>query len=236
MCTSCIISVSLLDDPAGVPIVCLNVKGPNDYSYGDALAYLTHIDSELEAANTGAQAFMESNGVDMEELAYLLATTIPNCISVDFNPRGSKNSIEASIKDLIQAIDAATVHERPAESQEAWLAQRPPARRLATSNARKAHGGKAVAPSLQQQGPATIPSAVPELPASFLSRAENVASLKDEVLGGEKERVLAYGMGGAGKTTLACALVREKEVLAQFDRLVWVSIGQVGNCFYQFCL
>ena len=187
----------------GVPIVCLNVKGPNAYDYGDALSYMTHIDSELEVANPGAQKFMESNGVDLGELAFLLANTIPNCISVDFNPRGSKNSIEASLKDLIQAVDAAAVHELPPVSKEEWLAQRPPARVIATGNARKAHGGESLGPSnaaLKKGGPATIPSAVPELPASFLSRPDHVDALKAELRRDDgKPKIVAYGMGGAGK-------------------------------------
>ena len=36
----------------------------------------------------------------------------------------------------------------------------------------------------------------------------------------------AAGMGGVGKTMMAAALVRDQEVLAAFDKICWVSVGQ----------
>ena len=42
----------------------------------------------------------------------------------------------------------------------------------------------------------------------------------------KSSRTAAHGMGGVGKTTIAAALVHDDEVRAQFDKIVWVSVGQ----------
>ena len=69
-----------------VPIVCVNVAGPNSYDFSAASTFMTHLDTELDIANPGASKLIRDQGVDMVQLAYLLAHTIPSCISVDFNP------------------------------------------------------------------------------------------------------------------------------------------------------
>ena len=74
-----------------VPVVCLNVLGPNRYDYGEAATFMTHLDTELDRANPGASKLLQDHGVDIVHAAYLLANTIPNCISVSFDPHGSRS-------------------------------------------------------------------------------------------------------------------------------------------------
>ena len=48
----------------GVPIVALNVQNSYAYNYGEALAFLTHFDKEIEIANPGAAQLLLSFDVD----------------------------------------------------------------------------------------------------------------------------------------------------------------------------
>ena len=106
-----------------VPIVCVNVLGPNRYDFSSAFAFMTHLDSELDRVNPGASKLIADQGVDMLELAFLISHTIPNCISVDLNPHGSSNSIKASMMDLVEAMEKAEV--RPISvSLEEWVSSR----------------------------------------------------------------------------------------------------------------
>ncbi|MBT9316840.1 NB-ARC domain-containing protein [Leptothoe spongobia] len=84
---------------------------------------------------------------------------------------------------------------------------------------------------------------VPTLPNNFLPRPEDLATLKDAVLGqseqaiavtgktvGGGRNVSLQGMGGIGKSVLATALVRDEDVRQVYpDGLFWVSLGQTPN-------
>ena len=41
-----------------------------------------------------------------------------------------------------------------------------------------------------------------------------------------KQKIGAHGMGGVGKTTIAAALVHDKDVQSSFTKIVWLSVGQ----------
>ena len=225
-----------------VPIVCLNVKGPNPYDYGMATTFMAHLDSELDRANPGARKLIEDNGVDIVEMAHLLSSTLPNCISVDFNPHGSSNAIKASLLDLIEAMEKAEA--RPLSSmvsKEEWLRKRglPPERRggrRGGGNHDKEHGKASTAASASDgSSKATVPSTVPELPSAYQVRKVDLEQLKGCLLSSEggstaltstKKKVGAHGMGGVGKTTIAAALVQDEDVRMAFDKIVWVSLGQ----------
>ena len=45
----------------------------------------------------------------------------------------------------------------------------------------------------------------------------------------QKSKTSAHGMGGVGKTTVACALVHDEEILSSFEKVVWVSVGLESN-------
>ena len=47
-------------------------------------------------------------GVDLKDAAYKLSSTLPNVISVQFDPSASQNMIVASVLDLAEAMLVAT--------------------------------------------------------------------------------------------------------------------------------
>ncbi len=77
---------------------------------------------------------------------------------------------------------------------------------------------------------------LPNLPPKFLPRPEELAGIKQKLLGDESQKlvrigvsppVLVHGMGGIGKTVLAAAVGQEEEVRRRFpDGVVWVTLGK----------
>jgi anion-transporting ArsA/GET3 family ATPase len=69
-------------------------------------------------------------------------------------------------------------------------------------------------------------------------RPEMLAEMRYFLLGAEgsagtvalssekKSKVSTHGQGGVGKTTMACAVVRDVAVRSAFERIAWVSVGQ----------
>ena len=97
----------------------------------------------------------------------------------------------------------------------------------------------------QRSGPAAIPPEVPELPAMLQTRPALVQAMKERVLSqtgnttavvsaarGAAATTSAHGMGGVGKTTVASCLIRDPEVGAAFERLLWVSVSQDPDILY----
>ena len=101
---------------------------------------------------------------------------------------------------------------------------------------------------------AAVPPGVPMLPESTVARPDVIGALKASVLkigaegantatvtapvmkpgakmqaSGMQNTTAAAGMGGVGKTMMAAALVRDEEVLAAFEKICWVSVGQEPN-------
>jgi len=86
---------------------------------------------------------------------------------------------------------------------------------------------------------AMIPPEVPELPVMLQPRPALMAEMKERVLGqaggttavvgvsrGATATTSAHGMGGIGKTIMAAYIIRDPEVGAAFDSLLWVSVSQ----------
>ena len=81
--------------------------------------------------------------------------------------------------------------------------------------------------------------AVPSLPAHFVGRPELMQRIKDAllidlqhpvVITGESSRVGLQGMGGIGKSILAIALARDREIRRSYpDGIIWVLVGQNPN-------
>ena len=100
---------------------------------------------------------------------------------------------------------------------------------------------------------ASIPPEVPELPDALQIRPALLAEMKQRVLSqascttavvgvsrGAAATTSAHGMGGVGKTTAAVQLMRDPEVGAAFQKLLWVSVSQepdmlhlLGRLYYQ---
>ena len=118
----CSVCAAAID--AGVAIVAINVRHANPYDYGEALALLRNLDTRLEEVNPGASAVLREHGLEPIEAAWKLSSVLPNIISVDFNPAGSRNNIRASLLDICDAMNAA----RPVPVQsklESFVASRP---------------------------------------------------------------------------------------------------------------
>ena len=80
-------------------------------------------------------------------------------------------------------------------------------------------------------GLAPVPSTVPVLPEAFSPRSTDQSQVIDVLLGrtpssAGKTKVLAHGMGGLGKTTLAASIARHDQVRSFFGRIAWISAGQ----------
>jgi NB-ARC domain/SEFIR domain len=76
---------------------------------------------------------------------------------------------------------------------------------------------------------------VPDLPPHYLPREEVLTGLKQKLLSGEasiaitgqSQAVGVRGMGGIGKSVLAAALARDREVRQAFpDGIYWLTLGQ----------
>ncbi|MGB3493050.1 MAG: NB-ARC domain-containing protein [Elainellaceae cyanobacterium] len=84
-----------------------------------------------------------------------------------------------------------------------------------------------------------ISPTVPKLPPHFLPRENELAGIKAKVLSGTNQSVAVtgtrkassiQGMGGIGKSVLACAVARDDEIQRAFpDGVFWVSLGQTPN-------
>ena len=107
----------------GVPIVALNIQNAFPYDFAQAVDFLENLEQRLEAANPGALKLLKDNEVDPEDAAYRLSNTIPNVISISFDPKASNNAIKASLLDLKSAMGRATAVSIRM-TKEKWLANR----------------------------------------------------------------------------------------------------------------
>jgi len=81
--------------------------------------------------------------------------------------------------------------------------------------------------------------AVPSLPPHFVARPDCLRKIKDDllmdlqkpiILKGALARVGIHGMGGSGKSVVAAALTRDREIRRAFpDGIVWLTFGQQPN-------
>ena len=87
---------------ADIPIVllaCSRHKGR--YDAAAAVEHLLHLDSSLSPAAVGV---LESHNVPVLHAAYVLAASIPNCISVPFNSVGNEAATRAAVTALVGAM------------------------------------------------------------------------------------------------------------------------------------
>ena len=94
-----------------IPIAAVSLRG-KAYDFAEAQHTLTFLDTELERRNKGASAILVKNNVQLIDAAYMLSNVIPNLISVEFDASASSNIIQASINDMVAAIDRLR-HTRP---------------------------------------------------------------------------------------------------------------------------
>ena len=221
-----------------IPILAVSVASKN-YDFADAGELMLHLDTELDKNNPGAAKVLTEIGIDLKRAAWMLSTTIPNVISVQFNPSGSQNSIMAALLDLVEGMRAAAPVS-PDKTFEEWLSGRG-AQPVSTTQ----HGGNSPQRSsvVRPAGGPAVPSEVPDLPKGYLVRDTILDGIKALIFpptetestapAGELQEqparssvVTVQGMGGSGKTVVAAALVFDPNVSAHFDVIVFLPFGQ----------
>ena len=177
---------------AGVPILAVTVASKG-YDFAQAGQLMLHLDSMLEAANPGASKVLAEAGVDIKGAAWKLSSTIPNVISVPFNPSASQNAIAASVLDLIEGMRVAT--SVPLEKTlDEWSAARG-----ASPVSAAQHGASTLtSDGLGSSGSGLVlPPEVPDLPRGYLVREAIIGSIR--ALLDDQVVVSVQGMGGSGK-------------------------------------
>ena len=207
-----------------VPIVGVSItSGQSPYDFAESTHFMTHLDKLLDP---DTRAKLLALGADTTDMAYLLANTLPNIISVPLNMNESRTVLSARVADIVRAMGRAALPVLP--DKDKWLASRdvlaePP--QHGPANVTSPPG--ASAPSAAKHA-APIPAEVPTLPESAVERPDIIAALKASVVDASSSSSVttAVGMGGVGKTIMAAALARDEEVRIAFDRICWVSVGQ----------
>ena len=223
-----------------IPIVGVSLgsgSASHAYDFEEAVHFLTHLDTSLEAANSGAAEVLRAHGVELIEAAYKLSSTIPKTISLKLEIGASRRILEATIEDIASSIRGAALPPLSSPLDE-WLQTRGTG--TAGQNATQ-HGSGSLPPSAAPGKTGVKRSVlrptkhVPQLPDSYAPRSHLFGALKAHVMAPSKKgdaacaKVVARGIGGVGKTVLAAAVVRDPEVLQCFDALAWVAIGQTPN-------
>ena len=213
---------------AGVPILAVTVASKG-YDFAQAGQLMLHLDTMLEAGNPGASEVLDEVDVDLKAAAWKLSTTVPNAISVPFNPSASQNAIAAAVLDLIEGIRSA--HPVPLEKTlDAWLAARGTSPVSANQHGAAPSGTDS---GVCSTGMAPLPPEVPELPRGYLVRKTILTGIKELLFPGTSAveqpqaiTVAVQGMGGSGKTVTAAALVIDKSVRGRFDVVAFLPFGQ----------
>ena len=108
----------------GIPIVALNCVG-KEYNFVDALDFLLHLETSLHSINPDAIGVLKKHDIDPIRLAHKLWSVIPNIISVSLDTSASDNAINATMHDLVKAMNKAS---KPlptsSESFAVWLKNR----------------------------------------------------------------------------------------------------------------
>ena len=157
----------------GIPIVAMRVRGANEYQFDEATAFLKHLDTELDRANPGASKLLQKHGVDLDA-AFKLSMAVPNLISIDFNPSGSRNNLKASLFDVAQTMRIATPSIVDDEEKSEWLRSRgdPPSApgKRASLGGSPAGRRASVGSGAKKATLALVPFDVPDLPECFEPR------------------------------------------------------------------
>jgi hypothetical protein len=230
---------------ASIPIIAVAVYGKG-YDFATASALLLNLETALEDVNPGACDLLKTAGVDPLDVAYKLSAILPNIISVPLNSSASSNHIEASLRDIVDAITGVMPFPIP-NTREQWLKTRPV---LERNTAAPQHGDNSVtvkAPltavtKVDELAP--IPLAVPYLPEIMSARDDVVSTLRQHLIGSETSSLVAissatqqaagkkvstHGQGGVGKTTLAILMAKDLQIRRAFGRVGWVSVGQTPD-------
>merc|ERR1712185_556639 len=138
---------------ARVPIIGISItSGTAPYDFTAALAFMTHLDSALDA---DARAALAAHGIDVADAAFKLANTLPNIIAVPLNMNASQAILSASVSDIVAAMEKAVLPALP-DDKDAWFATR------GDTIAPPSHEpGNAATSDPQAAGVAAVPPEVP---------------------------------------------------------------------------
>ena len=146
---------------------------------------MTHLDTMLDAET---QSQLVALGLDVTDVAFKLANTLPNIISVPLNMNESRTVLAARVTDIVGAMENAAMPTLP-EDREAWLAGR------GTAPTAPGHGPSGAVGS-SGTGLALVPPEVPTLPESTVSRPDLISALKKRVLNPEVSASPSLPMAG----------------------------------------
>lgn len=93
----------------------INLQG-RGYDFEAALLLLSDLRAELEILNPGAvsklEAHLRPHGHTVETLQEALVGTVPNIISINFDPEGSENHSAAVLQDIVDKISRLACRKR----------------------------------------------------------------------------------------------------------------------------
>ncbi|KAL1507034.1 hypothetical protein AB1Y20_007896 [Prymnesium parvum] len=174
----------------------------------DAAALFGRLDSRLA---TDVAAHLRSHHVSLSHCAWRLSEQLQHMRSFPLDPA------EALLREAL----CAAALPPPQTAWEEWLR----------------HRDRETAAEPAETPPPPVPAGVPCLPAAYDANSSSRATLITEVklLLTSREhtrgvrKVALRGGGGAGKTTIASAIVRDDEVRRPFDAVAWLTVGEAPN-------
>jgi len=93
---------------AKVPIVGVALTaGEAAFDFDGAGLFLEGLESTLDAANPGSSAVLTKAGVRLPDASRVLASTVPHVISIALNQGASRNVLNATLADIVEACRAA---------------------------------------------------------------------------------------------------------------------------------
>jgi hypothetical protein len=198
-----------------VPMVCVNVMGAFPYNFADAEGFLASLATELTPE--ARDLVVSELGVPLEQVAYVLSTTVPKVISKPYNPSAGRHVFKAQISEILEAAITARQAVQPGVDMagfESWKAARSKGPKRKAKELRKVVG---IGVSLMERAQ-SLPELTP-LAYELRTAADELADLAG--------RRLATTHADANKAqihTRFCRLARPKKFpscLRQKEEHVW---------------
>jgi hypothetical protein len=185
-------------------MIAIAVSGKG-YNFATATNLLKHLDTKLDETYPGACDMLRENGVQPIDAAFKLSIAVPNMISLPFNASASGGVIQATLVDIVAAMNTAKPMPQPT-GREDWIQRRSADVAKLDTTVAHAHGdgvaGIAAAPAATaapapvpapaptpapaaSSEPAPIPPTVPEQPDVMAERPEMLAEMRYFLLGAE---------------------------------------------------
>jgi hypothetical protein len=104
-----------------VPILTVIDTTSNSYNFQEISNFLEHFETKLEEANPGASAVLleQFPHLKLQDMAYLLSTTIPNVLSKKFDGNADAEVIGGMVKSIVNECEKAVLV-KPVVDRETW--------------------------------------------------------------------------------------------------------------------